>query len=63
MRKIKYIFLIFVILVFGNTIISCSADYDTTSNSSIEIQENVPIWAYIEIQYDKDDWKKYLLVY
>ncbi len=59
MRKIKYIFLIFVILVFGNTIISCSADYDTTSNSSIEIQQNVPIWAYIEIQYDKDDWKKY----
>lgn len=59
MKKIKYIFLIFFILIFCNAIIGCSANNDTTSDFSIEIQENTPIWTYIEIQYDKDDWKKY----
>lgn len=59
MKKIKYIFLIFFILIFCNAIIGCSANNDTTSDSSIEIQENIPVWTYIEIQYDKDDWKKY----
>ncbi len=59
MKKIKYIFLIFCVLVFGSTIAGCDLDYDTTADSSIEIQEGIPVWAFIEISYDKDDWKKY----
>lgn len=60
MRKIKYIFLILCILVFGSTITSCDLSYDTTSDSSIETEkeEDVLVWVCVEVEYNEDDYKK-----